>query len=134
MWFGTQTPRDAKRAGTRSLVNPLDYCRGRGGSASDWHGCNAAESRVQVNYLTCLRRPCKSGSKGLPDGINDLQLSHAGPDWAAKAARQAVWPIQRCVDPRSLNEQKCIKEENSQLAGWQVMQLAEWRGGIQRRR
>ena len=42
--------------------------------------------------------------------------------WAAKAARQAVWPIQRCVDPRSLNERKCIKEENSQLAGWQVMQ------------
>ena len=42
--------------------------------------------------------------------------------WAAKAARQAVWPIQRGVDPRSLNERKCIKEENSQLAGWQVMQ------------
>ena len=44
------------------------------------------------------------------------------PVWAAKAARQAVWTIQRCVDPRSLNERKCIKEENNQLAGWQVMQ------------
>ena len=52
--------------------------------------------------------------------------------WAAKAAVQAVWPIQRCVDPRSLNERKCIKEENSQLAGWQVMQqsgAAAYNGG-----
>ena len=65
MWFGTQTLRDAKRAGTRSLVNPYVIAA----AAAAALAAAAAESRVQVNYLTRLRRPCKSGSKGLPDSI-----------------------------------------------------------------